>query len=162
MFPISNSHLWNQITKMPALLHRRQTKHVSGKAHASELDGAVPVLPAEPVAIPSPTEAEAARVPPTVAESLLGDAMRLLDTLGRVEPDLLRLLKETQGEKLFHVVMEGRIEDLKTEKRLSWLSSIVSLFHDLTRAVVPQGWRSAPPPLAASALTHPVPFQSRF
>ena len=38
-------------------------------------------------------------------------------------------------------------------KRLSWLSSIVSPFHDLATAAAPQGWRCAPPPAAASALT---------
>src|SRR5450755_2168407 len=47
-------------------------------------------------------------------------------------------------------------------KRLSWLSSVVSLFHDLKRAAAPQGWRCAPPPSAASALTRPGPFQRRF
>jgi hypothetical protein len=48
------------------------------------------------------------------------------------------------------------------KKRLSWLSSIVSLFHDLARAAAPQGWRCAPPPSAASALTRRDPFQSGF
>jgi transposase len=50
----------------------------------------------------------------------------------------------------------------RAQKRLSWLSSIVSLFHDLPRAAAPQGWRCAPPPSAASALTRRDPCQSGF
>jgi transposase len=43
------------------------------------------------------------------------------------------------------------------EKRLSWLSSVVLVFYDLTWRVSAQGWRAAPPPSAAAALTHPGP-----
>jgi hypothetical protein len=45
------------------------------------------------------------------------------------------------------------------EKRLSWLSSVVLVFYDLTWRVPAQGWRAAPPPSAAAALTQPAPCQ---
>jgi transposase len=48
------------------------------------------------------------------------------------------------------------------EKRLSCLSRVVPTFHDLSWTAAPQGWRVAPPPSAASALTHRVPRQSGF
>jgi hypothetical protein len=47
-------------------------------------------------------------------------------------------------------------------KRLSCVSSVVSAFDDPTRTAVPQGWRVAPPPSAASALTHRGPCQAGF
>jgi transposase len=49
-----------------------------------------------------------------------------------------------------------------TEKRLSCPSSVVSTFDDLTWTASLQGWRAAPPPSAASALTHRSPCQSGF
>jgi hypothetical protein len=48
------------------------------------------------------------------------------------------------------------------KKRLSCLSSVVSPFHDLVWAASPQGWRVAPPPLAALALTRCGPCQVSF
>jgi hypothetical protein len=48
------------------------------------------------------------------------------------------------------------------EERLSWLSSVVLAFDDLTRRVPAQGWRAAPPPWAAAPLTDPAPCQLDF
>ena len=46
------------------------------------------------------------------------------------------------------------------KKRLSCLSSVVSTSDDPTWVASPQGWRDAPPPSAASALTRRGPCQS--
>jgi transposase len=82
-----------------------------------------------------------------------------------------RLLEQAQqrdGIKLGMAFLDGTIIRAHqkaagaAKKRLSWLSSIVSLFHDLGRVVAPQGWRCAPPPSAASALTRRDPSQSGF
>jgi hypothetical protein len=51
---------------------------------------------------------------------------------------------------------------VKGKKRLCCLSSVVSTFDDLAWPAAPQGWRVAPPPSAASALTHRAPRQSGF
>ena len=48
------------------------------------------------------------------------------------------------------------------KKRLSWPSRVVSLSYDLMWDPTPQGWRAAPPPSAASALTRRAPHQSGF
>jgi hypothetical protein len=48
------------------------------------------------------------------------------------------------------------------QKRLCCLSSVVSPFDDPTWTAAPQGWRDAPPPSAASALTRRGPCQSGF
>jgi len=55
-----------------------------------------------------------------------------------------------------------RVLEAAKKKRLSRLSSVVSLSHDLTRIAAPQGWRFAPPPSAALALTRPDPCQPRL
>lgn len=51
---------------------------------------------------------------------------------------------------------------IPAKKRLSWLSSVVLVFDDLTRRVPAQGWRAAPPPWAAAPLTDPAPCQLSF
>jgi hypothetical protein len=66
-----------------------------------------------PIAIPTIDEAKKARLPSSIAESLTADAMQLLGILGSAAPDLLRIIKQARGEKLFHVVMKGRTEDPK-------------------------------------------------
>ena len=83
-----------------------------------------------------------------------------------------RLLEKAQahggGARLGMAFLDGsnirahRCAAGAAKKRLSWLSSIVSLFYDLPRAAAPQGWRCAPPPSAASALTRRDPCQSGF
>jgi len=48
------------------------------------------------------------------------------------------------------------------QKRLCCVSSVVSLFDDPAHIATPQGWRAAPPPSAASALTRRAPRQLGF
>ena len=43
--------------------------------------------------------------------------------------------------------------EIELLKRLSCLPSVASPYDDLARTAAPQGWRVAPPPSAASALT---------
>jgi len=73
------------------------------------------------------------------------------------------LLQEYEAKIAALERMVGRQAlEIELLKRLSRLASVVSLFHDLTRAAAPQGWRFAPPPSAASALTRPAPCQRGF
>jgi hypothetical protein len=48
------------------------------------------------------------------------------------------------------------------KKRLSWPSRVVSLSYDLMWGPTPQGWRAAPQPSAASALTRRAQHQWGF
>jgi transposase len=48
------------------------------------------------------------------------------------------------------------------EKRLCWVSRVVSVFDGLACIAAPQGWRTAPPPSAASALTRRESCQLGF
>jgi len=71
-------------------------------------------------------------------------------------------LHAPQDELLDITVIHGDGTTTAAKKRLSWLSSIVSFFDDLTRRVPAQGWRAAPPPSAAAALSHPASYQLGF
>jgi len=48
------------------------------------------------------------------------------------------------------------------KKRLCCVSSVVLTFDDPAWTAPPQGWRDAPPPSAASALTRRAPRQLGF
>jgi len=72
----------------------------------------------------------------------------------------------TRADDLHRVCLSAACAPCHSErtakKRLSWLSSVVLAFDDLTRRVPAQGWRAAPPPWAAAPLTDPAPCQLDF
>jgi hypothetical protein len=84
-------------------------------------------------------------------------------TLERIHDALYVKCREQAGREISPTACVIDSQSVKSaEKRLSWLSSIVPVFDNLTRRVPAQGWRAAPPPLAAAALTHPAPCQLGF
>jgi len=77
-------------------------------------DQIVPVLDGEAVQIIGAKAAEQARVPGRLAAAVTGEVSRVVDYVGKLVPDLLRLIQQVRGEQAFHVVMRGNIGDLKT------------------------------------------------
>ena len=83
-------------------------------------------------------------------------------TLKRIHDALYLKCREQAGREITPTACVIDSQSVKSaEKRLSWLSSIVLAFDDLTRRVPAQGWRAAPPSSAA-ALIHPAPRQLGF
>jgi hypothetical protein len=82
-------------------------------------------------------------------------------TLERIHHALYVRCRELAGREASPTVAIIDSQSVKSaEKRLSCLSSVVSTFDDPSWTASPQGWRDAPPPSAASALTRRVPCQS--
>jgi transposase len=84
-------------------------------------------------------------------------------TIERIHHALYVQCREALGREASPTACVIDSQSVKSaEKRLSCLSSVVPTFHDLSWTAAPQGWRVAPPPSAASALTHRVARQSGF
>ena len=84
-------------------------------------------------------------------------------TLKRIHDALYIKCREQAGREISPTACVIDSQSVKSaEKRLSWLSSVVLAFDDLTRRVPAQGWRAAPPPWAAAPLTDPAPCQLDF
>src|ERR1700760_3740590 len=84
-------------------------------------------------------------------------------TIERVHHALYVKCREAAGREASPTACVIDSQSVKSaEKRLSLLSGVVSPFDDLARTATPQGWREAPPPLAASALTRRGRCQTGF
>ena len=84
-------------------------------------------------------------------------------TIERVHHALYVKCREAAGREASPTACVIDSQSVKSaEKRLSCVSSVVSTFDDLALAASPQGWRCAPPPSAASALTRRGPCQAGF
>jgi transposase len=81
---------------------------------------------------------------------------------------LLHRAQQREGIKLGMAFLDGSTIRAHqkaagaAKKRLSWLSSIVPVFDNLTRRAPAQGWRAAPAPSAAATLIHPASYQLGF
>jgi hypothetical protein len=75
----------------------------------------------------------------------------------RLHRELLRQLRDADRIDWSRACMDS--SSIAAKKRLSYLSSVVSTLHGLAGTASPQGWRVAPPPSAASALTRHGPCQ---
>jgi transposase len=84
-------------------------------------------------------------------------------TLERIHDALSVKCREQGGREISPTACVIDSQSVKSaEKRLSWLSSIVPVFDNLTRRAPAQGWRAAPAPSAAATLIHPASYQLGF